>query len=118
MVKHKETLRELLTYPVPKLFPCIDLYRIFLLHPQSNVEFTRSDMGSKEMAMLLGFLGEKGAPNAVYMLTLRAMANLFANQASQHVALRRRQQVFDAIAPFLESADKNARLAATTILLK
>jgi len=70
------------------------------------------------MALLLSLLGEKEAPNAVYMLTLRAMVNLFKNQASQHVAIRRRQQVLDAVSPFFDSPDKNSRLAAVTLLLK
>ena len=52
-----QTLRELLTFPLEKVFPCIDLYRLFLAHPDSNVEFTKSDMGAKEIAMLLDFLG-------------------------------------------------------------
>ena len=75
-------------------------------------------MGAKEIAMLLDFLSQKDAPNPVYMLTLKSMANLFKNQASQHVCLRRRQAILDAIAPFMYSADKNTRLAAVTILLK
>ena len=57
LVKQLECLREILTFPTEKVFPCIDLYRLFICHPQSNIEFTRSDMGAKEMAMMLDFLG-------------------------------------------------------------
>jgi hypothetical protein len=74
-----EQMRHLLEFPVAKVFPSIDLYRIYLLHPDSTVEFTKSDMGASQIANLLSFLGNKQAPAAVHMLTLRAMCNLFKN---------------------------------------
>ena len=56
LVKHFEVMKQLMDFPIDKVFPCIDLYRVFLTHPQSNIEFTRSDMGASQMAMLLGFM--------------------------------------------------------------
>lgn len=41
-----ETMKQLLDFPKDKVFPCIDLYRIYLLHPTSSMEFTKSDMGA------------------------------------------------------------------------
>jgi hypothetical protein len=67
---------------------------------------------------MLKFLNAKDAPNAVYMLTLRSLCNFFKNQSSNHVALFRRAQIFDAISPFLFSQDKNTRMACTTLFLK
>jgi len=42
---HKE-MQNMLEFPINKVFPSIDLYRIYLLHPDSTVEFTKSDMGA------------------------------------------------------------------------
>lgn len=75
---HQE-MKNLLEFPITKVFPSIDLYRIYLLHPDSTVEFTKSDMGASQIATLCSFLGNKQAPVAVQMLTLRAMCNLFKN---------------------------------------
>ena len=88
--KQMEQLRLCLSFPKEKIFPCIDLYRMFLTHPQANSEFSKSDLGSKELANIFGWLAQAGLPKQVYMLTLRATANLFKNQASNAVMIRRR----------------------------
>lgn len=75
-------MRNILEFPHAKVFPSIDLYRIYLLHSDSTVEFTKSDMGASQIANLISFLGNKQAPSAVHMLTIRAMCNLFKNQSS------------------------------------
>jgi hypothetical protein len=45
-VKMHECMKQLLDFPVAKVFPCIDLYRLYLIHPDSTAEFTKSDMGA------------------------------------------------------------------------
>lgn len=78
-VKMHAVMQNLLEFPIAKVFPCVDLYRIYLCHPDSTVEFTKSDMGAAQIANLLSYLGNKQAPSSVHMLTLRAMCNLFKN---------------------------------------
>jgi hypothetical protein len=39
-------MKQLLDFPVAKVFPWIDLYRLYLIHPDSTAEFTKSDMGA------------------------------------------------------------------------
>lgn len=116
-VQQHETMKQLLEYPLDKVFPCIDMYRMYLCHPSSSIEFTKSDMGSAQVSIMLRFLSEKNAPNAVYMLALRCLCNYFKNQSSNHVAIYRRAAVFDAISPYLYSADKNTRMACITLIL-
>lgn len=117
-VQQHETMKQLLDFPIAKAFPCIDMYRMYLCHPSSSLEFTKSDMGATQVSMMLRFLSEKNAPNSVYMLALRSLCNFFKNQSSNHVATYRRAAVFDAISPHLYSADKNTRMACVTLILK
>lgn len=79
------------------------MYRMYLMHPSAVAEFTKSDMGASQVAMIIKFLQTKDAPQAVYMLALRSLANFFKNQSSNHVAIVRRANLFDAIQPHLNS---------------
>ena len=36
-----------LTFPIEKAFPCMDLYRIYLLHPTSYEAYAASDAGAQ-----------------------------------------------------------------------
>ncbi len=74
-----ECMKQLLDFPVAKVFPCIDLYRLYLIHPDSTAEFTKSDMGAQQIGVLISFLTNKQAPSAVHLLSLRALCNLFKN---------------------------------------
>ena len=37
---------KLLAFPIEKAFPCMDLYRIYLLHPTSYEAYAASDAGA------------------------------------------------------------------------
>lgn len=41
-----QTMEQLLAFPTPKVFPCIDMYRMYLMHPGASSEFNKSDMGA------------------------------------------------------------------------
>jgi hypothetical protein len=49
-------IRKLLDLPKEKIFPAVDLYRIFLLHPNSTEAFNQSDAGSEYFAILNAIL--------------------------------------------------------------
>ena len=72
-----EVLVKCLNFPVDKVFPAVDLYRLFLMHPSSAVHYNGADAGATYISLLSAFLVMKDAPNPVIMLTLRALANLF-----------------------------------------
>jgi phospholipase A-2-activating protein len=112
------TMQQLLDFPADKAFPCIDLYRMYLMHPTSSQEFVKSDFGAGQVTIMLKFLKNKNAPKACHMLALRSICNFFKNQSSNHVAILQRSSIFDAIAPFMNSEDKNTRQACSTVFLK
>ena len=113
-----QTMTQLLKFPYDKVFPCIDLYRMYLMHPTSSAEFTKSDMGAGQVSTMLNFLLAKNVPNPVYYLTLRSLCNYFKNQSSNHVAMYRWSEIFDAVSKHLSSADKHTRLAAAFLYCK
>ena len=70
-------MKELLNFPIAKVFPCLDLWRIYLLHAASQLDFNKSDAGAGTTFGTIRFLTDKNAPATVQMLTLRAMCNWF-----------------------------------------
>lgn len=41
-----KVIDKLLTFPIDKAFPCMDLFRVYLLHPTSYEPFSGSDAGA------------------------------------------------------------------------
>lgn len=74
-----DVIKRLLEFPNEKLFPCLDLYRIFLLHPNSSEGYSGSDGGAHYLSVLLGQLTDPNVPKANIMLALRCLCNLFKN---------------------------------------
>lgn len=74
-----KVLDKLLAFPIEKAFPCMDLYRIYLLHPTSYEAYAASDAGASYIQAMLRFISDTGHPKALIMLTLRGLSNLFKN---------------------------------------
>ena len=49
---------KLLQFPIDRAFPCMDLFRVYLLHPTSYEPFAASDAGAPYIQALLRFVGE------------------------------------------------------------
>jgi len=52
-------LDQLLMLPIDKIFACLDLYRIFLLHPDSVQHFKKYEDGWKYINTVLSMLQDK-----------------------------------------------------------
>jgi len=74
---HSQILDKLIALPVDKVFPCLDLYRIFLLHPDSSSHFKKFEMGANRVYTLCVPLADKSAGDPSKMLSLRCLCNLF-----------------------------------------
>lgn len=74
-----EVIKKLLEFPLDKQFPCLDLYRIFLLHPHSSEGYSSSDGGAYYLGCLLQSLTDAKAPKANLLCALRCLCNLFKN---------------------------------------
>ena len=46
---HLDLMNKLLEVPVDKLFPCLDLYRIFLLHPDASNHYKKFEDGANHL---------------------------------------------------------------------
>jgi len=110
-------LDKLLGLPVDKVFPVLDLYRIFLLHPDMSNHFKKFETGMVHINTLMGHLGNKNATDPVKMLSLRCVVNLFRDQAAIFVLRERREKVVEGLAAHLENPKATVREAAVTALL-
>jgi hypothetical protein len=53
---HYELMKNLLAFPNDKVFPCIDLYRMFLIHPDASSNFKKFEEGYEYLMRLLGLI--------------------------------------------------------------
>ena len=70
-------MNKLLEFPLDKLFPCLDLYRIFLLHPDATCHFKKFEDGASHLYQLIRVLESKNADDNSKMLSLRCICNIF-----------------------------------------
>lgn len=108
--------QKLIEWPQQFLFPVMDLWRLWTLHPTSSDFFKGSDRGAPMIAKVCRNL-TPDAPDPLTMCTLRYIANLFVFQTNRTACYTRRDMILKGVAPTLQSANKNIRLAAATVLL-
>lgn len=109
-------IKKCLLLPKDKVFPALDVYRIYLTHPNSTENYNGSDAGAEYIAVLTNILGGD-CPKNTNLLALRCVANLFINQSAAYVAVKRRSLILEAVSAHLMSEDKLVRQAAATIIL-
>lgn len=103
-------------WPTDKLFPVADLWRLYLVHPQSADFFKGSDRGAPFIAQILQLLaGDNNGP--LGLCCTRFLANLFIYQTNRYAIFDKRQFVLRAVEPALSSTNKHTRVASCTVLL-
>lgn len=112
-----QLLTKLIQWPADKVFPCLDLYRIFLTHPDATLHSKKFELGANHLYSLCSPLTEKAAGDPAKMLALRCIANLFREQTSVYVLREKRQKVVEAVSPHLTNAKSTVREGAITVLL-
>lgn len=110
-----EMLKKLLKFPSDKAFPVLDIYRMFLMHPQSGDNYKVYEHGLEYLNIVLAHARCEVA--ATQLVALRCLVNLFNNNASLYVLQQRRQQVLDSVSQYIYSENKNVRTAAITLIL-
>lgn len=53
-----ELMKKLLKTPIDSLFPCLDIFRMFLIHPQSSEMFKIAEFGMDYLGTILYALRE------------------------------------------------------------
>lgn len=105
-------------FPCDKVFPVLDVYRMFLMHPHSSEHFKVFENGIEYMGYLIGHLRGEGSKDATQLVALRCLVNLFNNNASVFLLKEKRQFIVDNTCSFLFSDNKNIRSAVITLFLK
>jgi|APCry1669189665_1035243.scaffolds.fasta_scaffold121562_1 PUL domain len=81
-VAENELLKKLISLPIQKVFPCLDIYRIFLIHPDSTLHYKKFEEGVSNLYSLMGILENKEAGDPAKMLSLRCIVNLFKDSSA------------------------------------
>jgi len=108
--------QKLIEWPPQYLFPVMDLWRLFAVHPCSSDFFKGSERGAPIFAKVTSLL-TADAPDPLTLCTLRYICNLFAYPTTRTAAFYRREMILKAVAPALQSQNKNIKIAAITVLL-
>merc|ERR1719464_1449691 len=108
---------ELRKWPSDRMFPVVDLWRLFLMHPQSADYFKGSDRGTTFISQVLGYLSSE-VNGALGLCSARYLANLFNYQTNRYAIFDKRELVLKTVGPALVSTtNKHTRLACASLLL-
>ena len=64
-------------FPAPKVFPVLDLYRMFLMHPQSSENYKVFEFALEYLGIIIGHLRDESAQQATQLVAIRSLVNLF-----------------------------------------
>ena len=70
-----EMLKKILKMPSDKVFPVLDIYRMFLMHPHSTEHYKVFENAIEYLNILIGHI--KSQTQATQLVGLRCLANLF-----------------------------------------
>lgn len=103
--------------PVEICFPMLDLYRIFLCHPDVACHFKKFEEGANHVTAICYPLRDKNAGDPAKMLALRCLVNMFKEMTAIFVVKEKYEKVIEAVTPHLSNPKTNIREAAITVLL-
>ena len=115
-VKDLDLLVKLLHWPRNVLFPCLDLYRVALLHHYCQEIFKTSDHGAEHIGFLVGIIANSINDNPILITGLKVLCNMFDGNSSQYSMETRRELVLDGVLVHVENTNKNVRLGLITLL--
>jgi hypothetical protein len=83
-----EMLKKIIKLPADKVFPALDIYRMFLMHPHSADHFKVFEHGLEYLNILLS--NAKSDLPATQLVALRCLVNLFNNSSSLYMLQQKR----------------------------
>lgn len=99
------------------VFPCLDLYRIFLCHPDMTTHFKKYEDGKSRVWSMINVLTDKKASDPSVMLALRCLCNFYKDQSGVFVLRELRQKTMEAVASHLGNPKNTIKEAAITVFL-
>ena len=97
------------------LVPIFDVFRMFLLHPQSNMIFKKAGGGVEQLTILLLYL-KNNKIQILSILAMRCICNMFNNEYSRNLLQVKRQDILDLCGNFVENDNKHIRGGIVNIL--
>ena len=113
----QKILDKIISLPIDKIFPGLDIYRIFLTHPDASCHFKKYENRAQHLYTITGVLCDKNAGDPAKMLALRCLCNMFKEQTAIFVLREKREKVIEAVCSHLSNAKANIREAAVTVIL-
>lgn len=98
------------------LIPVFDVFRMYLIHPESGLLFKQIGGGIEQLAILLKNIKES-QNNTIKILVLRCLCNLFNNDYSRSLlTLTKKDEILNILSNFQESDNKNIRSGVISLL--
>lgn len=111
----KEYFNLFLTWKNEHLIPIFDVYRMFLLHPQSNAMFKHPGGGITELTICMEYIKSK-ANATLIILGFRIIANYFVNESSRLLMGNKSQEILNTVGEHIDDDNKHIHSAIISIL--
>eukprot|EP00931_Biecheleriopsis_adriatica_P101800 TRINITY_DN7687_c0_g1_i1.p1 TRINITY_DN7687_c0_g1~~TRINITY_DN7687_c0_g1_i1.p1 ORF type:complete len:770 (+),score=209.30 TRINITY_DN7687_c0_g1_i1:54-2312(+) len=115
-VEKEMIIQKLAQWPQDKLFPVVDLWRLFLAHPTSSDLFKGTDRGTSYILQMLGYLAAD-VNGPLGLCSARYLANLFIYQTNKYAAFDKKELIMKGVGPALSSTNKHTKVACASVLL-
>ncbi|KAL0365481.1 UNVERIFIED_CONTAM: Phospholipase A-2-activating protein [Sesamum angustifolium] len=111
-------MKLLKTWPVPLLFPVIDVMRMIVTHPDGVAKLLQYVKNEDDIVSELIKKVTASSPLPANLLTsIRVVTNLFKNSFFHEWLLAHRGEILDAFSSCCSSSNKNVQISYATLLL-
>ena len=115
-IELKEFLNLFTAWHDDLLIPVFDVFRMYLLHPESGLLFKQVGGGIEQLAILLKNIKET-TNNTIKILVLRCFCNLFNNDYSKSLlTVTKKDEILNILSSLQESDNKNIRSGMICLL--
>jgi phospholipase A-2-activating protein len=111
-----DLVKKIMLWPREKIFPVLDLFRLFVLHPGSIELFRGSDYGANYTSVILGTLANSTELPSI-VTAFKVLSNIFKNAVGQFCMKLRRQTVLECSARHITHQHKLVRTSLAGVLL-
>ena len=112
----KEFLNLFTSWHDDLLIPVFDVFRMYLMHPESGLLFKQVGGGIEQLAILLKNIKETNN-NTIKILVLRCLCNLFNNDYSRSLlTVTKKDEILNILSSLQESDNKNIRSGMICLL--
>jgi phospholipase A-2-activating protein len=90
------------------LIPIFDVFRMYLLHPNSNLLFKKMGGGTEQLTILLEYL-KKNTNLNLSILPMRCICNLFNGEYSRNLLQTKRKDILDILNIYINNENKHIK---------